>query len=241
MFCGTPCQCAACAAVTGNPENLLLVALICEGAPTAGVWQRYRDAKAAQYGEKIRNVNFRSKTPVGWTMPYFVLTTKSGKQHREMSYRQNPYVLAMLQGLTYRQSCYHCEFKGDNGSADIVVGDLWKAGERLIQQSENQGISALIVNTQKGKDWVDKAASAWFMEEYPLERVCANNSMLVRAGKENAHRAQFFSQLDATPIETNLNQYIVHENGIELRVTQALVAVGLYKPLRNAVRKLRRR
>ena len=22
MFCGTPCQCAACAAVTGNPENL---------------------------------------------------------------------------------------------------------------------------------------------------------------------------------------------------------------------------
>ena len=147
----------------------------------------------------------------------------------------------MLQGLTYRQSCYHCEFKGDNGSADIAVGDLWKAGERLIQQSENQGISALIVNTQKGKDWVDKAASAWFMEEYPLERVCANNSMLVRAGKENAHRAQFFSQLDATPIETNLNQYIVHENGIKLRVTQALVAVGLYKPLRNAVRKLRRR
>ena len=42
MFCGTPCQCAACAAVTGNPENLLLVALICEGTPTAGVWQRYR-------------------------------------------------------------------------------------------------------------------------------------------------------------------------------------------------------
>ena len=241
MFCGTPCQCAVCAAVTGNPENLLLVALICEGAPTAGVWQRYRDAKAAQYGEKIRNVNFRSKTPVGWTMPYFVLTTKSGKRHQEMSYRQNPYVLAMPQGLTYRQSCYHCEFKGDNGSADIVVGDLWKAGERLIQQSENQGISALIINTQKGKDWVDKAASAWFMEEYPLERVCANNSMLVRAGKENAHRAQFFSQLDATPIETNLNQYIVHENGIKLRVTQALVAVGLYKPLRNAVRKLRRR
>ncbi len=42
----------------------------------------------------------------------------------------------MLQGLTYRPSCYHCEVKGDNGSADIVVGDLWKAGERLIQQSE---------------------------------------------------------------------------------------------------------
>lgn len=90
MFCGTPCQCAACAAVTGNPENLLLVALICEGTPTAGVWQRYRDAKAARYGEKIRNVNFRSKTPLGWTMPYFVLTTESGKRHREMSYRQNP-------------------------------------------------------------------------------------------------------------------------------------------------------
>ena len=87
----------------------------------------------------------------------------------------------------------------------------------------------------------EKAVSAWHMEEYPLEWVCANNSMLVRAGKENAHRTQFFSQLYATSIETNLNQYIVHENGIKLRITQALVAVGLYKPLRNAVRKLRRR
>ena len=79
------------------------------------------------------------------------------------------------------------------------------------------------------------------MEEYPLERVCANNAMLVRAGKANAHRAQFFAQLDTMPIEANLNQYIVHENGMKLRITQALVAVGLYKPLRNAVRKLRRR
>lgn len=158
-----------------------------------------------------------------------------------MSFRQNPYVLAILQGLTYRQSCYHCEFKGDHGSADIIIGDLWKAGERLIQKSENQGISALIINTGKGKNWIDKVENAWYMEDYPLELVSVNNSMLVRAGKENAHRAQFFSQLDATPIETNLNQYIVRENGIKLRVTQALVAVGLYKPLRNAVRKLCRR
>lgn len=55
MFCGTPCQCAACQAVTGNPENLLKVSLICEGTPTPGVWKRYRDAKAKEYGVWRKN------------------------------------------------------------------------------------------------------------------------------------------------------------------------------------------
>lgn len=70
----------------------------------------------------------------------------------ELSYKENAYVLGMLQGLTYRQSCYHCEFKGSNGSADLIIGDLWKVENRLLNMSANKGISALIINTKKGKN-----------------------------------------------------------------------------------------
>ena len=112
--------------------------------------------------------------------------------------------------------------------------------KRLIQKSENHGISALIINTGKGKNWIDKVENAWYMEESPLELVSVNNSMLVQAGKENAHRTQFFSKLDTMPIEANLRQCVVRGNVMKLRLIRGLTAMGLYKPLRNAVHMLHR-
>ena len=241
MFCGTPCQCAACQAVTGNPENLLKVSLICEGTPTPGVWERYRDAKAKEYGEKISAVNFRSKDPVGWSLPYYVITTESGKKHRELSYKENPYVLGMLQGLTCRQSCYHCEFKGDNGCADIIIGDLWKAENWLLQKSDNQGLSALIVNTKKGKNWIEKVSNAMYLKEYPIEKVCMNNPPLVKAMNENDKREKFFEKLNSVPIEENLNKNIAHTNQMKLRIVKVLISMRLYKPLWKVTQMLRNR
>ena len=130
LFCGTPCQCTACEAVAGNPDNLIKVSLICEGTPTPKVWQKYREAKEKAYGSKITEVNFRCKEPIGWSLPYYTVKTDVG-----ISYHENSFVLGLLQGLTYRNSCYHCAYKGNNGCADIVIGDLWKAEDRLLIKS----------------------------------------------------------------------------------------------------------
>ena len=241
MFCGTPCQCVACGAVVGDSENLLKVSLICEGVPTTGVWRRYREAKAKEYGEKIRTVNFRSKDPVGWSLPYYVITTESGKKQMELSYKENAYVLGMLQGLIYRQSCYHCEFKGSNGSADLIIGDLWKVGNRLLNMSANKGISALIINTKKGEKWIERVTDAIYMEEYPIDTVRVNNSPLECAAEENASRIKFFAKLDAIPIEENLNQNIVLGNRKKNFVTKVLIRMRLYKPLWKVVHLLRDR
>lgn len=241
MFCGTPCQCAACETVIGDSERLLKVSLICEGTPTPGVWKKYRDAKAEEYGEAIRNVNFRSKEPIGWTLPYYVITTHTGKIRSQLSYNENPYVLGMLQGLTYRKSCYHCEFKGSNGSADLIIGDLWKVEDRLLNKSANKGISALMINTPKGKKWIERVADALYMEEYPIDLVCANNPPLTQAAKENPRRKQFFAGLDVIPIEENLNQNIVPGNRRKIIVIKALIRMRLYKPLWKVIHLLRKR
>lgn len=241
LFCGTPCQCAACEAVAGNPDNLIKVSLICEGVPTPKVWEKYRDAKEKEYGAKLQTVNFRSKEPVGWTLPYYTVITDRGTVHRELSYKENSYVLAMLQGLSYRGSCYCCAFKGDNGCADIVIGDLWKAEDRLLEKSGNRGISALILNTKKGKAWLERAADAFFREEYPIETVYRNNPPLVRPAHQNANRDRFFENIDSLPIEENLNRNVVRGGRTKLRITKALVRIGLYKPLWILVHRFRSR
>lgn len=240
LFCGTPCQCVACEAVVGNPDNLLMVSLICEGTPTPKVWEKYRKAKEKEYGAKLKTVNFRSKEPIGWTLPFYEVRTEDGKVYRELSYKENSYVLGLLQGLTYRNSCYHCAFKGDNGCADIVIGDLWKAEDRLLEKSGNKGISALIINTQKGKKWFDRTSDAFYWEEYPIEMVVQNNPPLIRSAKENINRDRFFENIDLIPIEENLNCNITRCGGRKLQLTKVLVRMGLYKPLWMLLHRLHR-
>lgn len=240
LFCGTPCQCAACEAVAGNPDNLIKVSLICEGITTPKVWEKYRDAKEKEYGAKLQTVNFRSKEPIGWTLPYYTATTDQGTVYRELSYKENSYVLAMLQGLTYRSSCYHCAFKGDNGCADIVIGDLWKVEDRLLEKSGNKGISALILNTKKGKAWFERVADAFYWENYPIDTVYRNNPPLVRPAEKNTNRDLFFENIDSIPIEENLNRNIVRSSRRKVWITKALVRMGMYKPLWKLVHRIRR-
>ena len=147
----------------------------------------------------------------------------------------------MLQGLTYRSRCYRCAFKGDNGCADIVIGDLWKAEDRLLVKSSNKGISALILNTQKGREWFERVSDTLYWEEYPIEKVCKNNPPLVSSAKRNANRDRFFENIDSIPIEENLNSNIVRGNGRKLQLTKALVRMRLYKPLWTLVHRLRMR
>lgn len=241
LFCGTPCQCAACEAVAGNPDNLIKVSLICEGTPTPKVWQKYREAKEKAYGSKITEVNFRCKEPVGWSLPYYTVITDFGISYHEISYHENSFVLGMIQGLTYRNSCYRCAYKGNNGCADIVIGDLWKAEDKLLVKSSNKGISALILNTQKGREWFERVSDTLYWEEYPIEKVCKNNPPLISPAKRNANRDRFFENIDSIPIEENLNSNIVRGNGRKLQLTKALVRMRLYKPLWTLVHRFRMR
>ena len=232
LFSGTPCQCAACRATIGYSNNLITLGIICEGAPSPKVWQKYLEAKEEEYGEKIQEVNFRCKEPIGWSLPYYIAITESGTKHQEISYQENCFVLGLLQGLSYRNSCYHCAYKGDNICTDIIVGDLWKVNHTLLKKSENKGISILLLNTDKGRLIFEQVSRQYYIEEYPLETIIRDNPPLVKSGDKNLNRERFFQEIDNMPIEENLNRNIVR-NKRKLMMNKILIRIGLYKPLRN--------
>lgn len=232
LFSGTPCQCAACKASVGNPNNLIALAIICEGVPSPKVWQKYRESREKAYGSKITEVNFRCKEPIGWSLPYYTVKTDSGISYHEISFHENSFVLGLLQGLTYRNSCYHCAYKGNNGCADIVIGDLWKVDYNLLKRSCNKGISALLLNTEKGRIAFEKVAEQYFLENYPLENVQRNNPPLTRSGEKNVNRDCFFEKLDLMPIEENLNINIKRKKW-KIALNKILIYMGVYKTLRD--------
>lgn len=232
LFSGTPCQCAACKAVVGDPENLIAMAIICEGTPSPKVWQKYREAKEKAYGSKITEVNFRCKEPIGWSLPYYTVKTDAGIRYHEISFHENSFVLGLLQGLTYRNSCYHCAYKGNNSCADIVVGDLWKVDHILLKKSGNKGISALLLNTEKGRAAFEQVAGQYYLEDYLLETVQKNNPPLMKSGEKNPNRERFFREIDVLPIEENLDRNVVC-NKRKLAINKLLIRTGLYKPFRD--------
>ena len=62
LFSGTPCQVAGLNTFLGRKyDNLLTVDLLCHGAPSRGVWQKYLTESFKD--RKIINVNFRSPVP----------------------------------------------------------------------------------------------------------------------------------------------------------------------------------
>ena len=207
-------------------------AIICEGTPSPKVWQKYREAKEKVYGSKITEVNFRCKEPVGWSLPYYTVKTDVGISFHEISYHENSYVLGLLQGLTYRNSCYHCAYKGNNGCADIVVGDLWKVDHILLKKSGNKGISALLLNTEKGRVAFEQVAEQYYLEDYPLEMVQRNNPPLMKSGEKNINRERFFQDIDSMPIEENLDRNVVR-NKRKLALNKVLIQTRLYKPFRD--------
>ena len=64
IFVGTPCQAAAVRRVCGNPENLIIVDLVCHGVPSPQAWRRYLEQRKSENGP-IKCIQMRNKQ-IGW-------------------------------------------------------------------------------------------------------------------------------------------------------------------------------
>ena len=60
-----------------------------------------------------------------------------------------------LSDLYLRPSCYSCSFKAFNSGSDITIGDYWGIEYVLPQFDDDKGVSLVMINTNKGHDFID--------------------------------------------------------------------------------------
>lgn len=140
LFTGTPCQVAGLESLfMRKPENLMTMSCACHGVPSPQVWSRYYQ----ELKGNSNDVSFRDKS-TGW----------KGYDVRIGDYVspafKDPYMLAMLKGLTLRPSCVTCPYKGKAFGGDILAGDWWGIGKLVPELDDDCGTSAVLVNTEKG-------------------------------------------------------------------------------------------
>ena len=153
LFAGTACETAGLLAYLRrsgcDTKALYTVDFVCHGVPSPKIWQDNLQELTKKWHLTLTEVNFRDKQ-LGWRshIESYCGIRKNGKTSaRKYS---NKYTTVFYSGVILRPSCYDCRFCSFDRPADLTVGDFWGAATAGLQGKAANGLSQIIVNTEKG-------------------------------------------------------------------------------------------
>lgn len=202
LYCGTPCQIAGLTAFLGYKEydNLIKVDVICQGVPSNEIFKKYVSEIEDKYGVEVIDANFRSKDR-GWRCGLLLLlrARKGGKTYWiKRVFSKNAYYNAFIQEYFMRDSCYDCKFKCNHQGyySDISIADFWRIGKNIPFQAEKyeKGISAVIVNTAKGKSFFAECHNTLNVIERTWDEFMTNGGMYPCHKRKNNDEAYGYLQ-----------------------------------------------
>ncbi len=207
LFSGTPCQIAGLHRLVGYHENLLTVGLICEGTPSPLVFEKWKEYLENKYNSKVTGVKLRKKGRYGWKSPSTEYTFENGKKIEQLAFHMDTYMYNFICGLFMRNSCFSCEYKGNNITADIIIGDCWCADPTDIVVNENRGISAAIIRTEKGRNLLEIMKRDFVIKPLSVEEVVKKNEPLLYPIKRNGNRDLFFEYMQKHSLMESIQKY----------------------------------
>lgn len=185
LFSGTPCQIAGLKKYLRKEyDNLLVVEVMCHGAPSPDVWHKYVEEKFPE----ANKVSFREKK-YGWKHFHFEV---NGDDYSEC-YTDNEYMRLFLDNVILRPSCYFCKFKSGKSGSDITLGDFWGIENVLPEFDDDKGSSVVLVNSGKGGKALDELDIE--MVEVDFSSAVSGNPAYTHSVRPHINRAYFFSEL----------------------------------------------
>lgn len=183
LFIGLPCQVAAVRNFVGEKldQNLYTADLICHGTPSP----KLLDVFLNQYKKQLSsfdNILFRIKAKMQ------IHCDGEGIVRKGVSDR---YTIAFLNGLTYTDNCYKCQFAQRKRVSDITLGDSW--GSELPLESMKEGVSLALCQTRKGIEILENADVELLSVD--LENAILNNQQLDHPSIMPKDRVVFFESL----------------------------------------------
>jgi len=149
LLSGTPCQIAAFKKIIGNYKNVLLISVICHGVINEKITNKYLEEEFKN--QTVKSFDYRTKEN-GWSNASIKVETD--KFTRIEKFGNNTLMGLFNLNEILRDSCYSCNYKGDKNVADIVLGDYWGVGNFHNELFDEEGVSALIINSKVGEEFI---------------------------------------------------------------------------------------
>lgn len=187
LFIGTPCQVAAACRICKNYENLYTIDLICHGVPSVDMLKRSLPS-AIEY-DKIANIKFRDNTKFR-----LQLLNKKEQIIYTRPLHKDWYLKGFFTSLFYRESCYNCKYAQIDRAGDITLGDFWGVRTEDVEIDTTKGVSAVLVNTDKGNTLIEAIKEKTFILERSVAEVREENKQLNHSSKKGL-RAKIFKKI----------------------------------------------
>lgn len=217
LFTGTPCQVAAVKAYTGDPQNLVTMDLVCHGVPATQMLNEALTLFAKRLGGKLTDFSFRDKSrEKRYTSR---LTLRKGRRTKTYFVRARylSFYHAFLQSDNFRESCYSCSYAGMERVSDITVGDYWGMEKHHSHQMQDRtDWSCVLVNTQKGKAFLEQYGKDLTLVESKPQWVAEENKQLRAPGEKGPHRARLLELYKKGGYKA-VEKDFIKENGGALR------------------------
>lgn len=188
LFSGTPCQTSAVKKCIKS-ENLLTVAVVCHGSIERDVWQKYLLEEENIYG-KITNLTMRDKSK-GYLNYGLKFGFENGTEHITYKNQDCYFLKSFTDGLLERERCLSCEFKGENISADLLIGDAWGMDQLYPSFMDKLGCSMLVVLNKVGKRLFECIQSHVEFKNVDCDTVIEKNQRIISSTPENPQRKTF--------------------------------------------------
>jgi coenzyme F420-reducing hydrogenase beta subunit len=193
LFVGTPCQVGGLKAFLKKEyENLVCIDLICHGVPSPKLFEKYIKELENDYSNHVIGYEFRDKS-TGWEN-YSNKIIFENKMKSCLA-KKNEYMQLFLSDSTLRESCYNCNFKLGNKYSDITLGDFWGIKDVNIKMYNKLGVSAIIINSEKGKKLFNIIKKEITFDQCTLEDILKNNNSLKYSCNRPENRNYFYSDM----------------------------------------------
>ena len=204
LFSGTPCQVASLRRFLRREyDNLLLVEVVCHGAPSNKVWQHYLDKAVAESKHSrtdILFISFRDKRN-GWNKYGMCIKFKDGSEWFEPMV-ENAFMKAFLKDLSIRPSCFECACRNGRSGADLSLADFWGLRRALKCDDDDKGTSLVLVWSKRGAE----SLSALSVESRSADyyKAFKYNPAIVLSPKRPDLRGEFWSIFNSEGLDKAL-------------------------------------
>ena len=207
LFTGTPCQVEGLLSYLGKEYgNLYTQDLICHGVPSPKLWKKYLEYKKKQYGEYPKKVDFRRKDLSDWRN--FQVSYQYSNLEENNAHDEDPYMKFFLDNYSLRETCYNCNFKKIKRKADITIADFWGIHKVNPKFYDSKGVSAILLNTDKGKEIFKNIKENMGFSKERIEDIIKCNIAFWKSVGYNTDRKEFFECLEHHDFEYLINRFL---------------------------------
>lgn len=227
LFIGLPCQIAGLYQYLGSQkyENLITCDLLCGGAPSPGLFEKYIKTLENKFQDKITRFNFRSKK-YGYG---FLLSEITTRKNKKILLRGTDAAFMRTLGTGYiRPSCFVCRYRSWRRTGDLTLGDFWNLDSQ-------KGVSLILANTPRGSNFLlkDLAEKANLQRQTEKRAKASQDCSISPTKRKPADYEEFFASSKTLSWKALVKKYIYPKTSFKINLME-----NLPQGLACAIRKL---